>query len=300
MSDFFSKIETFIFDIMGLVLPGIIFLALLISPIYVLDLSTMQQKHVESSYILSGLTIASSILKTHFAANTNTTVVLLLILAYIIGHVVKVFAIIVYDFLVVIFDNTLNALIVVSFEGFKRIVNKLFRKVSGYDMYDTKIYKYLKTIFRPVKNTLDKIFSFQSENYDTGNNSLRTECIAEINQRIGANYPDKWYSLYKISKIITSYETVKSLSDFFLAKYNLYRSLAFIFLFSTVYYTYFFRAAAPYISHELQKIATLAPSIALILWFTFHYKYKRYWTLCGNETLVSLYYHLKKHKLNAP
>lgn len=300
MSEFFSKIETFIFDIMGLVLPGIIILALLISPSYVLEISTMQQKHVESSYILSGLTIASSILKTHFATNTNTTVVLLLILAYIIGHVVKVFAIIVYDFLVVVFDNSLNALAILCFERLKRLVNKLFKRLFGYDIYGTKVYRYLKTFFKPIKNTLDKIFSFQSDNYDLSNDSLRTECIEEINQRIGTNYPDKWYSLYKISKIITSYESVKSLSDFFLAKYNLYRSLAFIFLFSTIYYSYFFRAATPYISHELLKIASLAPWVSVILWFTFHYKYKRYWTLCGNETLVSLYYHLKKHKLNAP
>lgn len=300
MSEFFSKIETFIFDIMGLVLPGIISLALLISPNYVLDLSTMEQKHVEASYILSGLTIASSILKTHFATNTSTTIVLLLILAYLSGHVVKVFAIIVYEFLTVIFDKTLNALAILIFEGLNKITNTSFKWIFGYDMYNTKVYQYSKTLFKPIKSTLHKIFVFQSDYYDRNNEMLKIECIAEINRKIGTNYPDEWYSLYKISKIITSYESVKSLSDFFLAKYNLYRSLAFIFLFSAIYYSYFFRAATPYISHELLKITLLAPPMSLILWFTFHYKYKRYWTLCGNETLVSLYYHLKKHKLNAP
>jgi hypothetical protein len=300
MSEFLSKIETFIFDILGLVLPGIILLAILISPSYMLDLSTMDHSDVESSYILSGLTIAGSILKTHFAVNTNTTIILLLILAYLLGHVVKVFAIIIYEFLTVIFDKTLNRIVVWLFEAIKNIFNFIFKKFFSREMYNTKVYQWLKTLFSPIRNTIEKMCTFQSSNYDSGNESLKSECIADINQRLATNYPDKWYSLYKISKIITAHEATKSLSDFFLAKYNLYRSLAFIFMFSALYYQYFFRAASPSISPELQKIASLAPSFSLILWFTFHYKYKRYWTLCGNETLVSLYYHLKKEKLNAP
>lgn len=300
MGDFLTKIETFIFDIMGLILPGIIILAVIISPSYLLDLSSMSQEHVESSYILSMLTITNAILRTHFTENTNIAIILLVILAYIIGHVVKVFAIIVYDFLEVVFDHSVNRLAIYGYENLGQLTNRALKWGFGNDLSQTKTKQYLKTVFKPIRNTLDKIFSFRSDDYVRDNDLLRTECIAEINQRLGTNFPDKWYSLYKISKIITSYESIKSLSDFFLAKYNLYRSLAFIFLFSTLYYLYFFRAASSYVSHELIKIASLTPFVSLILWFTFHYKYKRYWTLCGNETLVALYYHLKKHKLNAP
>src|SRR5258708_24556414 len=43
-------------------------------------------------------------------------------------------------------------------------------------------------------------------------------------------------------------------SDNFLAKYNLYRSLSFIFLFSIIYYGYFFTLSSQFLPPEIHKI----------------------------------------------
>ncbi|MEP7318647.1 MAG: hypothetical protein ABI921_07890 [Panacibacter sp.] len=298
MSEFLSKIENFLFDILGLVLPGLIFLLILISPTYFLDISKIPKSDIDSSYILSGLTTVTTILKEQIIVNENLTITIVIILSYLLGHLVKVFSIIKYDFMTVVFDMSINKLVLVIYEFIKRIINKLVKRISSTEMYQAPFYLYLKILFSPFKKTLNKIFTFKSPDYFTENDTLRSNCIALINQRLGTNYPDKWYSLYKFSTILTSQENIRSLAGNFLAKYNLYRSLAFIFIFTMAYFNYFFNASAKYIPAELAKITSLILIASALLWFTFHYKFKRYWTLCGNETLVSLFYFLNKKKIN--
>ncbi len=48
-------------------------------------------------------------------------------------------------------------------------------------------------------------------------------------------------------------------------------------------------------SHEISTLILISPAI---FWFTFHVKFKRYWTLYGDERLMSLFYFLNKKKLN--
>ena len=147
---------------------------------------------------------------------------------------------------------------------------------------------------------MTKLFTFKSADYFDDNEELRTICITTINNKLNTRFPDKWHSLYKFAVAANLQEGIKSLSNNFLAKYNLYRSLSFIFLLSFVYYAIFFQ-----ITYSLLpiNIAILRGSIlffSALLWFTFHVKFKRYWTLCGNESLMSLYYFLNKDKLKRP
>lgn len=298
MNAFLTKIDSFLFDLLGLVLPGLILLFILIFPIYFLDISKIPKAEISTSYILSGLTTVTTLLDKLIITNEILTLIILVIISYLLGHVAKVLSIIKYDFMTVIFDKSFNKLVIKIFEYIKRLVSIIVKCTTKTDMYQTQFYKYLKTMFSPFKNTLNKIFIFKSPDYLKANDELRRNCIELINSRLGTHYPDKWYSLYKLSTILNSQENIKSLASIFLAKYNLYRSLSFIFMFTTFYFYYFFSASSKYIPTELAQITSLILITSALFWFTFHYKYKRYWTLCGNETLVSLFYFLNKKKIN--
>jgi len=298
MTDALSKIESFLFDILGLVLPGIIFLAIFILPISLVDISKIPPNVIDNSFILSELSTISKILNSYWNANSSILTMSLIIISYLIGHFIKVFAIIKYEILTAIFDKSLNKLASWLFEKLKSLCDKGNKKLFRTTIYSTKFYKWLKEMFYPIKNILSKVFVFKPSDYFSDNDALRTNCVSVINTKIGSSYPDKWYSVYKFSTVITNQEGIKSLAGNFLAKYNLYRSLAFIFIFATIYYSLFFSASADYIQQDLKKIGSIILLTTTLLWFTFHYKYKRYWTLCGNETLVSLFYFLNKKKIN--
>jgi hypothetical protein len=298
MKEFLSKIENFLFDILGLVLPGIIFLLLFISPISFLSYSKIPEKVISGSFILSTLITSFNILKTYWNENLNITLFILLVISYILGHTIKVFSIIVYDFLVALFDKTFNLIVVYLFNRVIFILNSVSKFLTNRDFDKTSFYKRIRVLVAPIGNTISKIFTFTSPSYFEANESMKTNCVTLLNQRLNTNYPDVWHSVYKLSKVIQQQEEIKTLSDNFLAKYNLYRSLSFVFILTTAYYFYFFRVSINYLSPELAKIIPLILYASIILWFTFHYKYKRYWTLCGNETLVSLFYFLNKKQIN--
>lgn len=298
MNDSFSKIENFLFDILGLVLPGIIFLAILILPILLIDISKIPLLIIDGSFILSELSTISKTFKLYCTANLSLVITFLIITSYLIGHFIKVFAIIKYEIFTAVFDKSLNKLTKWLFEKLKLSLYIFYLKYFQTNIYTTSGYKWTKDMFYPFKNIIIKIFVFKPADYFKENDSLRTNCVNIINIRVGTTFPDKWYSVYKLSNVIINQENIKSLAGSFLAKYNLYRSLAFIFIFATIYYFLFFTVSANYIAQDLKKIGSLILLTSIFLWFTFHYKYKRYWTLCGNETLVSLFYFLNKNKVN--
>lgn len=298
MNEFLSKIENFIFDILGLILPGFIFLGILVIPLALVDITQIPSKDVDNSYILSELSTISDLFKNYWNEKSNLIIISIITLAYLFGHFVKVFSIVKYEILVAVFDKSINKLVAYVYSKIKSFFSWIYERLSGNNLFSTAGYKRAKELFKPIKNTLTKIFTFKSEDYFTDNTSLRTECVSIINNRLNTNYPDNWYSLYKFSTVITNQESIKSLAAFFLAKYNLYRSLAFIFLFAAFYFNFFFSASVKYTSPETHKLSSFILITTGLLWFTFHYKYKRYWTLCGNETLVSLYYFLNKKKVN--
>ena len=298
MSDVLTKLDNFLFDILGLVLPGLIFLTIIICPIYLIDFPNISKAVVVSNPILSIYSDIQLLLNDITKINGSILIVITLITGYILGHFVKVFSIIKYDFLSVLFDKSINKFFDTIYKFGKTKINMLIKKFTHEDIYNKQWYLYLKTLASPVKNTILKIFTFKSADYFSDNDELRQQCISIINQKLGLNYPDKWYSLYKFSAIINSQENIKSLAGNFLAKYNLYRSMSFIFLFSFIYFMYLFSEISCFIASKHSNISSVILIVCCLLWFTFHYKFKRYWTLCGNEMLVSLYYFLSKKKIH--
>jgi hypothetical protein len=298
MSDFLSKIENFLFDLLGLALPGAILLFILISPVCFLDINQLRTNDINDSFILSELVTMNRIIKAYWNSDKSAIIFFFLTLSYLVGHAVKIFSIIKYSVLTALFDNSINKGIIFLYKKLGSRINNLFLRLFHRDVETLSIYGILKDLLKPIREIIKYIFVFHPEPYMKENDSLRTKCIELINSRLNTNFPDKWYSLYKISTVLQQQENIKSLSGTFLAKYNFYRSISFISIFTTVYYFLFFSASSLYLTPELKKIATLLISSSILLWFTFHIKYKRYWTLCGNETLVSLFYFLNKKKLN--
>ena len=288
MNDFLSKLENFLFDILGLILPGAIFLLILLSPILFLDMNKVTGTLADTSVILSALKTISGVLNSYWGNHPRSVLTIAVILAYLTGHTVKVFSIIIYDFLAAIFDDGLNKPVI---KIFNRVKNRLFPPKAPPP-------KMLKDLFRPFRTVMENIFTFRPLDNNKKEDVLKKSCLDQLDTRLFITYPSDNHSLGKISAVITNQESLRSLGTFFLAKYNLYRSLALIFLFTILYYFYFFKVAGTYIApalHEISSIILLSP---VILWFTFHVKYKRYWRLYGEERLMSLFYFLNKKRVN--
>ncbi|HTI89139.1 MAG TPA: hypothetical protein VL727_01065 [Puia sp.] len=289
MNDFFSKLENFLFDILGLILPGAIFLMILLSPVLFVDIDGLPAATIDGSVILSALKMVSHVLKTNWAVYPRSSLTILTILAYLMGHAVKVFSRIKYEVLTAVFDDGLNRPVV---KGYERICGWLFRNPSS------AFYLRLKELLRPLGTVLDYLFTFRAADYLASDAVLKENCLQLVKTRLSVEYPDDTRLVTKLSGVITTQESIKTLGPFFLAKYNLYRSLALIFVLTTPYYIGFFRVAGAFITPSLNEISRLIITTMVVLWFTFHVKYKRYWTLYGDERIVSLFYILNKKKLN--
>jgi hypothetical protein len=288
MNDFFSKLENFLFDILGLILPGAIFLLILMSPGLFVDMGNVPSGVTDTSMILSALKTITTILKTYWTNYPRSVLTIATILAYLMGHTVKVFSRLKYEFLTAFFDQGLNRPVIRLYNTMK---NRLFR--SG-----AKTHGQWREWFKPFKTLIEYIFTFSPPHHFKADEVIKQNCLDRLDTRLSISYPDDDRSLTKISGVISNQENVKTLGPFFLAKYNLYRSLSLIFLFTTLYYIYFFKVAGTYLSPASHEIAGIILTAPAILWFTFHVKFKRYWTLYGDERLMSLFYFLNKKKIN--
>lgn len=289
MNDFFSKLENFLFDILGLILPGAIFLMILLSPVLFVNIDGVPAVAIDGSVILSALQTVSHILKTYWAGYPKSSLTILIILAYLMGHAVKVFSRIKYELLTAVFDDGLNRPVVRVYQW---VCGLLFRDPSS------TVYLRLKELLRPLGTVLGYLFTFRAADYLVSDGVLKENCLELVNSRLAIQYPDDDRLVTKLSGVISTQESIKTLGPFFLAKYNLYRSLALIFVFTTPYYICFFRVVGAYLPPSSHEISRLIITTMIILWFTFHVKYKRYWTLYGDERIVSLFYILNKKKLN--
>lgn len=289
MNDFFSKLENFLFDILGLILPGAIFLMILLSPVLFVNIDGVPAATLDGSVILSALQTVSHILKTYWAGYPKSSLTILIILAYLMGHAVKVFSRIKYELLTAVFDDGLNRPVV---RGYQWVCGLLFRDTSS------TVYLRLKELLRPLGTVLGYLFTFRAADYLASDGVLKENCLELVNSRLAIQYPEDDRLVTKLSGVISTQESIKTLGPFFLAKYNLYRSLALIFLLTTPYYICFFGVVGAYMPPPSHEISRLIITTMVVLWFTFHVKYKRYWTLYGDERIVSLFYILNKKKLN--
>jgi hypothetical protein len=286
VSDFLSKLENFLFDILGLILPGAIFLLILLSPVLFIDIK-LAEPVADKSTLLAALTIVYGFLKDYCIHYPRTALFIATISAYLVGHTVKVFSRIKYEFLKALFDKNINPW---AKKRFAKLKTRLFKNRLPP--------RWLREFYFPCKKLIKDIFQFETTSSNERDVPLRRKCVEEINERLSMNLPDSQENVAKMSSVITNQEGLRSLGTFYLAKYNLYRSLALIFLFTTLYYIYFFTTAGPVItekSHRISGIILVAPAI---LWFTFHSKFKRYWTQYGDERIITLFYFLNKKKIN--
>jgi hypothetical protein len=290
MNDFFSKLENFFFDILGLILPGAIFLLIFLSPVLLVDMGKME-KAADTSVMLSALVTIWNILKAYWTSNPKSALTIVAILAYLTGHTVKVFSRIKYEFLVAIFDKNLNIVAI-----------RLYRKTRSWIFPPGKpqsgTFIQLKALISPFKNFLWDLFTFSTINSLERDKIFRQNCVDQLNTRLDIKLANDQETVAKLSSVITNQESLRSLGTFYLAKYNLYRSLALIFLLTTCYYGYFFSVTGNTISAMSHKISGIILAAALLLWFTFNSKYKRYWTLYGGERILTLFYFLNKKKIN--
>jgi hypothetical protein len=158
----------------------------------------------------------------------------------------------------------------------------------------------LKRIHRPPLSVLHKLLVFSPPWLFKGKDTeeMINKCVDRINQRLNTSFQKEWsYSLFKFSTALFEQEAKRSLTVFFLAKYNLYRSLSFIFFTSFFYLILFFNVMEKFLTPTQYNLRGPILWGLVFLWFTFHVKYKRYWTLCGNEALVSLFHYLYKGDL---
>ena len=298
MTDFLNKLENFFFDIFGLILPGLLLSLIILIPIYFFDYGRVTSAQWNDTPFLSFMHFIYS--STHSLARSKPTylVVGLFMFSYILGHLIKVISIVLYEFLSALFDEVINkkvsSLGIILHDAFVDAVAIL---TGGYDVKRSFFYKSVTILYRPIKRHLIEVFVFRSEPYMKANENLKTECLAILNTKLNNSFPPVWYSLYKMSVVINNQEGLKSLANFFLSKYNLYRSLSLICIIAFSYYLIFFQQTSKFISTELRNSQPFIIGLIVLLWYTFHVKYKRYWVLCGNEALVSLYYFLNKKKL---
>jgi hypothetical protein len=286
MNDFFSKLENFFFDILGLILPGAIFLLILLSPVLLVDMAKME-KAADTSVILSALVTIWNILKAYWASNPKSALTIVIILAYLTGHTVKVFSRIEYEFLTAFFDKFVNKKVIRIYNKCK---NWIFSKKPPSETW--------RDLFKPFRTLVDGIFTFEPVFYSKKDEVIRQNCLDQLNSRLKIKLPEDNYSIVKISSVISNQENLRSLGTFYLAKYNLYRSLALIFLFTTFYYLYFFNVAKPLLLETTHGLSGVMIVASIFLWYTFHAKFKRYWTFYGDERLITLFYFLNKKKIN--
>ena len=291
MNDFLSKLENLLFDILGLVLPGAIFLLILMSPILFLDMGKVPDHIASGAAILSALKTIARILRDYWSGYPKSALIIATILAYLAGHLVKVFSRMLYELGGVVFDRNLNILV-------RRLYTRLRDRLFPAKTRAKKSFEHLRSFFWFVRSVLRSLFVFIPPNHLPGDKVLSEKNLELLRAKTEVDFPGDDYALGKIAGVISNQESLRTLGTFFLAKYNLYRSLSLIFLYTTIYYIYFFRVAAPYISASSQAVSSIIFWTPPFLWFTFHVKFKRYWALYGQERIMSLFYFLNKDKLH--
>ena len=289
MNDFFSKLENFLFDILGLILPGAIFLLILLSPILIMDMNKAE-KVIDPSVFLVGLTTMGHILKTYWTNDQRSVLAIATVLAYLFGHTIKVFSRVKYELLPAVFDKNLNRWVTAVYRGILGLIPANWRASESWG--------HLRDFALPILKFIRDIFTFGTVMATSRDGIFLQDCADELNSRIAIDVPVDQAVIAKLSSVVSNQESLRSLGTFYLAKYNLYRSLALIFLLTTFYYNCFFHLKDNSINPVTQKISGIILAGSVLLWFTFHSKFKRYWTQYGEERILTLFYFLNKKKIN--
>lgn len=279
MKDIFARINDFLFDFLGLILPGVVLMILVFLPIYIIDLESL--KVTKPNDILVAINeIMINKKGSLWVTNTAAFGFLFFVIIYLLGHSLKVFSKIQYR----LFESIVNRMLKRSLDrglAASEMLQSGLQKIVNLPVID-----YLFEIFR-------KTFSFSHKDYYPGSEGVRQKVLERVRADYDRGFGEEWYSLYKFCSILIEEEGLKSKAYTYLAKYNFYRSLAFLFLMNFIYLWWVHTNYSDFLHPHFIRIGTICN---FIMWFTFHEKFRRYWVLCGNETLMTVYYYLTKPK----
>jgi hypothetical protein len=262
-----ERIDEFLFDILGLFLPGLIsftlFLLLPFTIVSNLDLNEFTQKSIKIILFFNDTKIDYKIL-----------FLLIIIASYILGHIIKIFSTIFYELGKAVVDETiLTWSDKIYFRIFKRKYN------------DPK-----NALLKFFCKQLRQIIKFKAENYDPQFKNMYNITREKLTVDIRIEYfneNSEWYPFYKSAEIVSHKKGIKTKTRQFLAKYNFYRSISFI---SFLHLVFMLASKNCWVTESiLCKYFGIIILFDIILWFTFHVKYKRYWTMCGNEAILAFY-----------
>jgi hypothetical protein len=254
-----QKINEFIFDLFSLFVPGIIAVSVIGYAIYDyenMDLSSIYQSGILDEYIL-------------------LVFLVIFIISYIAGSVVKVFSKFYYNIAVIIFDQFIIVIL-------QYTIKKLYT-VSRVELLvkrKTPVVYTVASLLRTILSQLKSMFTFSVSNYSTDLEPIYKKVSASVKSKFDLDEVN-WHMIYKYSNIASIRNDSYSITYKFLSKYNFYRSIAFVM---------FILALLPLIADYTLGIYYYMVVIVSVL--AANVKYKNYWTRCGNEALMELYYEL--------
>lgn len=299
-------INDFLFDIAGLFLPGFVFLALFAASVMTFfnyDFIEGLARAAENYKMPIVYALQVSIFEKNFAFKFWTVVFVIIFVSYMLGHVLKVLSKVYYDLMVVIFDKGITPVLdrqrprpTSSAQVVPAIPQppSLQVQVSSWQLCVIWFCKFFHGVVAVIASNFRTIFVFDAKSYNSKNHPLIPQVVGEINGKFQANFPTEWYSIYKLSQVVLENNQIKTLSHKFLARYNFYRSLALVFMIHGLMVVVLRVIDATDMNRFFLDKWPWILLMDGILWVTFHDKYKRYFELCGNESLIGMFYYLKR------
>lgn len=297
-----EKLEDFLFDILGLAIPGFVAMfVVLLLPLIIIDPELVDLSAFEHSILVTYVSNVTNQLIINTTTFSWLAIGFVFLVCYILGHVIKVISKYQYEFLVILFDQQIvkccndflnlvdrfagcaSCKLIRLFNGeYRRLTleqyhwyNFLISFVFGIVQIPLKLIR-VSTTFKPANHYEDEIADIVAKTISNKYHFMRP----------------KWYTVYKFANVVLDQEKIKTQSFKFLAKYNFYRSLACIFSLNFIYTLAVYRKYNEIINPLGHTLFYPILIINVVFWFTFHDKYKRYWSLCGNESLMGLFYYL--------
>ncbi|RMH41881.1 MAG: hypothetical protein D6694_08480 [Gammaproteobacteria bacterium] len=252
MDSLVKSIRTFLFDVLGLLLPGFIALMLGVLP-----------------WLIPSHSLSSFQSYVHSLSGSTPILFLLLLGCYLLGHVIKVWAKYGYRLSFILLEKNLYQKLLCPMARWRWIARFLNTELGGVT----------RSFFRAL-------LVCQPPSYDSVMEDLRRAVREKWHSRTGTPFPGQWHPLFKLAQATGADNHIPNEMSTYLAKYNFYRSMAFLFGLNFAYL-----AGLWMTFHQLSFSAFAIAFVAnFLFWFSFHVKYKRYWTLCGNEALKVMYY----------
>lgn len=296
-----QKLEEFLFDIVGLLVPGMVVFFTFGLTLF----SMVNWKPFINNVNL--MRFNNSILMHNVIVNKLSWgkdevfyfMFMYLIISYLLGHIAKVFSKYFYGFGVVIFDDLiiLSVSKAISLIINNRILQFIKDKLQNRPKAK-KIVSWIRKLYKEFKMLFLTILEFKCKNY--GSEKIANKVLQILNQKSNLNLTlqKNWYEVYKLSTITMEQKKIKSLNQRFLAKYNFYRSLSFVLFMNFVLVLYLLKFKSYILNEAVLNYYPYLVLLVFISWLTFHEKFKRYWKLCGSEALlVVMAYYINKDEV---